>query len=259
MALDWTTFALEIVNFLALLWILKRFLYRPILKTLAERQSRIERSLNEAHETEKQALSLKNQFESRLADWAEEKAAARASFEAELLTERARQSEALIRDLAMERERSAAQEAHQQETLTRERMAVAGQQAVQFASKLLARLAGPELEMRLVQLFIEALETLPDEALTPWHVGQHGRTQGVSSGVGVVRSAYPLSEDQRRQIFKVIEARLGLHDPLEFVEDDKLLAGVRLLLGDGQLDFSLAGELEVLGKLGFFAEGSPLA
>ena len=31
MAFDWTTFGLEIINFLALLWILKRFLYRPVL------------------------------------------------------------------------------------------------------------------------------------------------------------------------------------------------------------------------------------
>ena len=37
MELDWSTFALEIINFLALLWILKRFLYRPILAVVAER------------------------------------------------------------------------------------------------------------------------------------------------------------------------------------------------------------------------------
>ena len=41
MELNWTTFALEIVNFLALLWILKRFLYRPVLATLAERRAGI--------------------------------------------------------------------------------------------------------------------------------------------------------------------------------------------------------------------------
>ena len=31
MELDWTTFVLEIVNFLVLVWILQRYLYRPVL------------------------------------------------------------------------------------------------------------------------------------------------------------------------------------------------------------------------------------
>ena len=39
MQIDWTTFALEIINFLVLVWILKRFLYRPVLDTLARRRA----------------------------------------------------------------------------------------------------------------------------------------------------------------------------------------------------------------------------
>jgi F-type H+-transporting ATPase subunit b len=45
MELDWTTFALEIINFLALIWILKRFLYRPVLATLGQRRAGIEANL----------------------------------------------------------------------------------------------------------------------------------------------------------------------------------------------------------------------
>ena len=39
MELNWTTFSLEIINFLALLWILKRFLYQPVRATLAQRRA----------------------------------------------------------------------------------------------------------------------------------------------------------------------------------------------------------------------------
>ena len=55
MELDWTTFALEIINFLALIWILKRFLYRPVLATLGQRRAGIEATLNEARVTEGRA------------------------------------------------------------------------------------------------------------------------------------------------------------------------------------------------------------
>jgi len=247
MELDWTTFALEIVNFLALVWILKRFLYRPVLAILAQRRAGIERVLSGAREAEARASVLKSQFEGRLADWEQEKAAARARFDAEMAAERSRQMEALSRHLAAERERSAAQDAHRQETLQRELAAQAGVQARQFASKLLARLAGPDLEARLVKLFIEELATLPDERVAPLRAGHNG------NGQGIVASAYSLSEEQRARVAGAIEARLGVHGHLEFVEDSDLLAGIRVSFGAWQLDFSLAGEL------GIFAEASHLA
>jgi F-type H+-transporting ATPase subunit b len=247
MELDWTTFALEIINFLALVWILKRFLYRPVLAILAQRRAGIERLLSAARETQSRASILKSQFEGRLADWEQEKAAARARFEAEVAAERARQMELLSRDLATERERGAAQDAHRQETLKRELGAKAAAEARQFASQLLARLAGPDLEARLVKLFIEELATLPDERVTPLRAGHNG------NGQGVVVSAYSLSEEQRRLVSGAIADRLGVHGHLEFVEDSDLLAGVRVSLGAWQLDLSLAGEL------GIFSEASHLA
>ena len=246
MGLDWTTFALEIINFLALIWILKRFLYRPVLATLGQRRAGIEANLKEARVTQGRALALQSQFESRLADWEREKAAARSQFDAQMAAEHARQMEALDRDLAAERQRSAARDAHRQETLQRELASQSGALARQFASALLARLAGPEIEARLVAIFVEELSALPEERLEPLRAGQNGHGQGVLS------SAHPLSEEQRRQISGAVDARLGKLVHLDFVEDSELLAGVRLSLGAWQLDLSLAGEL------GVFAEAARL-
>jgi F-type H+-transporting ATPase subunit b len=246
MELNWTTFALEIINFLALLWILKRFLYRPVMQTLAERRAGIERTLAEARATEAQASAMQQQFESRLADWEQEKAAARRRFETELDAERARQMEALTKDLATERERSAAQDAHRLDTQRRELAVQASTEARQFASALFARLAGPELEGQLVQLFIEELAALPEDRLSNVRAGQNGH------GQGILTSAFALTAAQRQQLSNAIDTRLGKAIALEFVVDPNLLAGARLALGAWQLDFSLAGEL------GIFAEASTL-
>ncbi len=246
MELNWTTFVLEIINFLALLWILKRFLYRPIVQTLAERRAGIERTLAEARATEVKASAMRQQFESRLADWEQEKAAARRSFETELDAERARQMAILAKDLATERERSAAQDAHRLETQKRELAAQASTEARQFASALLARLASQELEGQLVQLFIEELAALPDERLSAVRAGQNGH------GKGILTSAFALTAEQRQQLSSAIDARLGKAIALEFVVEPNLLAGARLALGAWQLDFSLVGEL------GIFAEASTL-
>lgn len=50
--------AAQVVNFLILLFILKRFLYKPILKVLEQRKKRIEEGLKNAEEIEKKLLAI---------------------------------------------------------------------------------------------------------------------------------------------------------------------------------------------------------
>ena len=49
MEFGWSTFLLEIINFLVLVWLLHRFFYRPVLDIVAERQRQIESSLARVH------------------------------------------------------------------------------------------------------------------------------------------------------------------------------------------------------------------
>lgn len=57
----------QVVNFLVLLFILKRFLYKPILKVLSERRQKIEQSLKNAEEIEKRLLETEQESEKVLA------------------------------------------------------------------------------------------------------------------------------------------------------------------------------------------------
>ena len=45
MLIDWFTVGAQVVNFLILVWLLKRFLYRPILDAIDAREKRIARVL----------------------------------------------------------------------------------------------------------------------------------------------------------------------------------------------------------------------
>lgn len=50
--------AAQVVNFFILLFILKRFLYKPILRILEERKNKIEQSLKNAEEIDKRLLEI---------------------------------------------------------------------------------------------------------------------------------------------------------------------------------------------------------
>ncbi len=62
----------QIVNFLVLLWILNKILYKPLLKVLEERKQRIAESLKNAEEIQKKLEQTELEREKKLAEAAKE-------------------------------------------------------------------------------------------------------------------------------------------------------------------------------------------
>ena len=238
MQIDWTTLVLEIINFLALVWILKRFLYKPVMEAIAARQRRVEGKLAEARVIEDSARELERQYQRRLADWDMEKAKARAALDTELLQERNRQMQALDKALLEERERVAAVTAHKQQEAQRELEVEALAHAQRFAAALMARLADPVVEARFVDLLFEDWANLPDT-----QVESLRRAVLVDKAKATVTTAFPLLPEQRREIESALQSRLEADLVVAFDEDPNLLAGVRLSLGPWQLNMNFADEL----------------
>lgn len=61
-----TTMLWQVINFLVLLWLLKRYLYGPITEMLKKRAARIEGDLNAAAEERKEAEKLNEEYEAQL-------------------------------------------------------------------------------------------------------------------------------------------------------------------------------------------------
>lgn len=62
MSIDWITVIAQIANFLVLVWLLKRFLYRPILDGIDAREAEITRRMAEAGEAQKKAQSAEAEY-----------------------------------------------------------------------------------------------------------------------------------------------------------------------------------------------------
>ena len=63
MQFDLTTFALEVLNFLVLVWLLKRFFYQPVLAVIEARRAAGAAILDEAHASQRAADAMKAQCE----------------------------------------------------------------------------------------------------------------------------------------------------------------------------------------------------
>ena len=65
MQIDWLTVAAQAVNFLVLVYLLRRFLYQPVVAAMTRREERIAQQLQEAAQREQQALQETQAFQEK--------------------------------------------------------------------------------------------------------------------------------------------------------------------------------------------------
>ncbi len=239
MDFDWSTFFLEIINFLILVWILKRFLYRPVLKVITQRRADIEQAMADAKRIETEAGELKQQSERELAQWEQEREAAQARLREELAAERERLMAELETSVAEERERRRVLDERHQYDFRRsiEEQGIA--QGAAFAARLLGRVATPELEARLYALLLEDLRGLRAEDQ------RAVADAAVMPGVQLkVQCAFPLDADKRAELEYALAAVAGKTLPVEYRENPELLAGFQVSIGPWILHANLRDELK---------------
>ncbi len=236
-----TTFLFEIVNFLALVWLLQRLLYKPLQRGIDKRNT----AIREREELAEQriagaARSLQEYNESRAElDQLREQTIREATEEA---------SEQRARILEQAREDAAAERARAQRTLEVEREAalawvreVLVERSAEVAGRILSQLAPDALEPALLdQLLVE----LGRQAGSLRHeVGANGHAPSVPPEVEVTFANMPGDAGVSRLRGKLSET-LGGTPRLSLREDATLGAGLVVRIGSRVLDASMAGQLE---------------
>jgi F-type H+-transporting ATPase subunit b len=243
MELGWPTFVLQVVNFLVLVWLLKRFLYKPVIEAIARRKAVIDQTLREAAEKENAAEVLACQYQNRLAEWEGEKQKLRAEIVEEVNTQRAQMMAALQNALNQEREKARVLEERRLSQLENQKEAEAIAKGVQFIARLLNRAVSAELEARLIDLTLEDLLCLPEEQIAAL------RMISRESGLQIkVTSAYSLRAEQRRLIAEKLRLVTENNLTIDFTEDNRLLAGLRISVGPWVLRANLEDELQFFAR-----------
>jgi F-type H+-transporting ATPase subunit b len=240
MQFDWTTFILEMLNFLVLVWILKRFLYGPVLAMLDARQQRIKDESASAERLRDQAEALRLQYEQRLADWKQQQENSRRQFEEELAQQRTDALETLKQTLIDEEAKLQAR--NQSLIATRDAALIrdAASTAYTQTAALLQRLASAELTSRILEVFMEDLQTLPD---SEQNALSKAAAMLTAESALEVSSAHDLNESQQSQLSQALMTATGKPLVLQFRQDAALIAGVRVTVGECLLHANLADEL----------------
>lgn len=240
MQIDWFTFVAQVVNFLILVWLLKRFLYGPVVKAMDEREASIAARIREAEQKQAAAVQeassyrqMKEELEQQRKDQLDRAREEATVFRRELIQEARSEVEKIQSewDEALRREQALYWDALRRQV---------GTQVLATTRCVLRDLAGADVEAQLIRVFTERLQSLGPE--------ERGRLRGAADRAEevVVRSAFDISAGQRKGITEALQERLHGAVVPRFETDAGMAAGVELKVGGWKLAWSLDSYMEAL-------------
>jgi F-type H+-transporting ATPase subunit b len=239
---DWTTFCLEVLNFLVLVWILQRLLYRPVLNLLDARQQKIRDESDQAVQLRAEAEALRKEYDSRIQNLTTEQDLLHQKLEQELAQARAvaldELKQTLVDEAAKFHSRNTALNTANEAIQLQKARAIAYQQA----AGMLFDLATPQLTHSIAQVFLHDLSRLQETDQERLH---KAALMAVKEGEAIeVISAHPLAAEDCSALRQAISGLAGLELQFSFTENPELIAGIRVLAGECLLHANLVDELK---------------
>lgn len=237
MDIDWITVTAQAANFLILVWLLKRFLYQPVIKAMDKRELKIRRRMEDADAREQVAREEEQKYQAQ-ADALKQQQ----DDVLEKAREEARQERNHMLDVA--REETARVRASWMREVNEEKAGFIGGlrnqtlEAVEsIARKALRDLADTDLEARMVQTFIRKLPTLDQEAQD---------SLKNASEPACVSSNFELGPDLRSLLTQAIRDQVGSELTVTFATAPELGCGIELVCEGERISWNLSDYLEEL-------------
>ena len=243
MLIDWFTVAAQVVNFLILVWLLKRFLYTPILRAIDVREQRIASALADANAKKAEAQQERDEFRRNNETLDQQRA--------ELLSRATDAAQTVRQRLLNEAQRDAdALRARRQDELKREQLSLNAEisrrtreEVFAIAQKTLTDLAGITLEARMSEVFALRLQALSGEAKEVLV-----DAFAASSDPVLVRSAFDLPSEQRAVIQRALKDTFPGEMEVRFETAPNVISGIELSAGGRKVSWSIADYLATLEK-----------
>jgi len=243
MLLDWFTIGAQALNFLILVWLMKRFLYKPIRNAIDTREKRIAKELADADAKKNEAQKEREEFKKKNEEFDQQRAA--------LLTQATDEARAERQRLLDEARKAAdALSAKRQESLLNDAQILnqaishlTQKEVFSITRKALTDLATVSLEERMGEVFTRRLRELDEKAKTVL-----GDALKKNSEPALVRSAFDLPAEQRAAIQNALSETFSAEIHIRFKTSPDLVSGIELSSNGQKVGWSIADYLASLEK-----------
>ena len=243
MLIDWFTVGAQALNFLILVWLMRHFLYGPILHAIDAREGKIAKELADAAAKQEQAQKDRDEFQRKNEAFDQQRAALLTEARDEADAERQRLIEEARK--ASDASSAARAEALREEARTLNQAIARRTQTEVFAitRKVLADLAHSSLEANMVEVFAARLHDMDGKAKEVL-----GAALKTAAEPALVRSAFDLPGEERGKIQNLLNETFASDIRLRFETAPDLVSGIELTTNGQKVSWSIADYLTSLEK-----------
>ena len=238
MLIDWFTVGAQALNFIILVWLLKRYLYKPILGAVDAREKRIAAELADADSKQAEAQKERDAFEQKNAAFDQQRAALlskatkEANAERQRLLDEARQA---ADALTAKRQEALQSDAVNLNQAIRRRTQ---QEVFAIARKALADLASTSLDEVVIEVFTRRLASMDGKAKEGF-----GKVLKAAYEPVLVRSAFDLPKAQHSALQNALNETFSTDVQLRFETSPDLISGIELTANGQKIAWSIADYL----------------
>ena len=243
MLIDWFTVGAQALNFIILVWLLKRFLYKPILNAVDAREKRIAAELADADAKKADAQKERDEFQRKNEEFDQQRTAllSKATNEAKAERQRLLDDARKAADaLSTKRQEALRNDANNLNQAIRRRTQ---QEVFAIARKVLTDLATTSLEERMSEVFTRRLRMMDGKAKQGL-----GEVLKTASEPALVRSAFDLPAAQRAAIQNALNETFSAEVHVQFETAPDLVSGIELTTNGQKIAWSIADYLASLEK-----------
>ncbi len=239
MSFDWWTLGLQIVNFLVLVWLLHRFLYKPVRAVMKQRQELAEQALAQADASRREAVDEKAKYDAELTGFQQQqndliaKARDDATKQAAIIAETAqKKADALIADAKQtaERQRSETEAAMRGDL---------ADLAVDLAKNILTQTGAGSLNAAFLARIMDELDTRPEKDLDEMR-----RDVADPQAKVTVVTADELSQAEQAAWVEALRQKLAVPGTPAFSVDPAIVGGAELRLPHAAIRFTWADQIQ---------------
>ena len=245
MLIDWFTIGAQVLNFLILVWLLKRFLYKPILNAIDTREKAIATELANADAKKADAQKELDEYQKKSDAFDAERAALLDKAKQDAQTEHDRLVGEAKKDSDEVRGKEAGALKSDQTRLSAEITHLSQIEVFAIARKALRDLATVSLEERMGEVFTRRLYGMDGKSKDT--MGQALRT---SPAPGLIRSVFAMPEQQKSAICNAVNETFSIDARLRFETAGDSICGIELSANGQKVGWTIAEYLAALsGKV----------
>ncbi len=244
MLIDWFTIIAQLANFLILVFLLHRFLYRPIIKTISARQEEIDRHWQEAREKQEVAEAQAVLYEEKQRQLQQKRQ--------EIMIQAQKEGEEEYHNLVKQARQQVKEKqtawkeaiAQQQEQFFENLQQKLTQQVYEITRRAFQELADFSLEQQVILTFIRRLENLDQQERRSLAQSLQKSDQGL-----VIHTSFEVPPESRQKILNSLyHQQIYQGNKVEFATVPELICGIELQASDYKIAWNLKSYLLSIEK-----------